>query len=161
VIKKAANFIEKIQLFMGIIFLSLFFLVIVIQMFARYTGISLIWTEELANYSFIWSVFMGASVMVHRKGHFRFSLLYENLSGNPKKALIIVINFILLAVSAAIIYYGIIAAQNFWNYNWFSLPDLKMGYMFISIPIMGTSMFIYILDHLVESYKELKGCKEC
>lgn len=159
-LKKLANFLEKIQVTMGIMFLSIFFLVIVIQMFARYSGISLIWTEEVANNAFIWSVFMGASVMVHRKGHFRFSLLYEKLNGKARSFMVLIINLILLVFCGTVFYYGIIASQNFWNYNWFSLPQIKMGYMFVSIPIMGGTMFIYILDHIVDSIYELRGAKE-
>lgn len=158
-IKKAARIMEKIQVTFGVIFLSLFFLVIVIQMFARYTGISLIWTEEAANYSFIWSVFMGASVMIHREGHFRFTMFFNKLTGKAKSILIIFINTILLIFSFALIYYGVIATQNFWNYNWFSIQSFKMGYMFISIPIMGVSMTVYMIDHIYDAYKEMKRCE--
>jgi TRAP-type C4-dicarboxylate transport system permease small subunit len=158
-IKKAARIMEKIQVTFGVIFLSLFFLVIVIQMFARYTGISLIWTEEAANYSFIWSVFMGASVMIHRQGHFRFTMFFNKLTGKAKSILIIFINTILLIFSIALIYYGIIATKNFWNYNWFSIQSFKMGYMFISIPIMGISMTVYMIDHIYDAYKEMKRCE--
>lgn len=155
-VKKIADQLEKIQLKMGVFFLSLFFFVIVLQMFVRYIGVSLIWTEEVSTYSFIWAVFMGASVMIHRRGHFRFSLLYEKLTGKSKRFLEIIIDTILLIFSLAILYYGIIATANFWNYNWYSLTDFKMGYMFISIPFMGLSMFIYGLDHLIDNFKELR-----
>lgn len=157
--KKLANLWEAIQVKLGVVFLSIFFLVIVLQMVVRYIGISLIWTEEVATYSFIWAVFMGASVMIHRKGHFRFSVVYNKLEGNAKSFLKFFINFILLVFSLAVLYYGIIATLNFWNYNWYSLPDFKMGYMFISIPTMGLSMLIYVLDNLIDDYKDYKGDK--
>ena len=156
-IRNIANFLEKVQLKLGVFFLSLFFFVIVLQMFVRYIGVSLIWTEEVATYSFIWAVFMGASVMIHRRGHFRFSLLYENLTGRSKIFLEAFIDIILVFFSIAVLYYGIIATTNFWNYNWYSLTDFKMGYMFISIPTMGFTMFIYGLDHLVNNYNKLRG----
>lgn len=156
-IRRIANFLEKIQLKVGVFFLSLFFFVIVLQMFVRYIGVSLIWTEEVATYSFIWAVFMGASVMIHRRGHFRFSLLYEKLSGKSKIFLEVFIDFILVIFSIAVFYYGIIATLNFWNYNWYSLTDFKMGYMFISIPTMGFTMLIYGLDHLIGNYNKLRG----
>lgn len=158
-IKKFANLIENIQLKLGVFFLALFFAVIVLQMFVRYIGVSVIWTEEVANYSFIWAVFMGASVMLHRNGHFRFSLLFEKLTGKSKQFLKLTINLILVLFSLAVFYFGIIATLNFWNYTWYSLPNFKMGYMFISLPVMGFSMFIYELDHLLDDYSELKEGK--
>ena len=74
---------EKIQLMLGVVFNSLF-VTILIQIFARYFGIPVIWTEEVSNYSFIWSVFMGASAMVNRKGHFKFNFLLLKLKKNSE-----------------------------------------------------------------------------
>ena len=54
---------ERIQLVVGVACLSIFLLTILIQVFSRYLGISVMWSEEVANFSFIWAVFMGASIM--------------------------------------------------------------------------------------------------
>lgn len=149
--------LEKIQLTIGVISLSIFFIAIIIQIVTRHLGIPIIWTEEVANYTFIWSVFMGASVMLNRKEHFSFDFLLQKLKGVSKTTLNIVIDTIVLLFAAALFYYGIEAVQNFWNYNWVSLPQLKMGYVWISIPITGLTMAIYSLNHLIISIKELKG----
>mgnify|MGYP006283941177 CR=1 FL=1 len=148
---------EKIQLFMGVICLSAFFITILIQIFSRYFGISVIWTEEVANYSFIWSVFMGASVMLHRKGHFKFNLLLLKLEGKAKIFLNLVINTILLIFSSLVLYYGVIATRSFWYYRWVALPDLQMGYVFLCLPIMGLTMGTYVLSHMTDQIKEWKG----
>ncbi|MDK2798710.1 MAG: TRAP-type transport system small permease protein [Clostridiales bacterium] len=149
--------IEKVQLTVGVIALSVFLIAILIQVFARYFGIPVIWTEEVANYSFIWAVFMGASVMLNRRQHFKFDLFSQKLKGKSRTYLNIFNDSILLIFNLAIFYYGIITVKNFWNYNWVSLPMIKMGYVWISIPIMGLTMSIYTLGHMMCSIKELKG----
>lgn len=149
--------LEKIQLTVGVISLSIFFIAIMIQILTRHLGIPVIWTEEVANYSFIWSVFMGASVMLNRKEHFSFDFLLQRLKGVSKTTLNIVIDSIVLLFAIALFYYGIETVQNFWNYTWASLPALKMGYVWISIPITGLTMVIYSLNHLMTSFKDLKG----
>lgn len=151
------KYIEKIQLGIGVAALSIFFLTILIQVFARYLGIPVIWTEEVANYSFIWAVFMGAAVMLNRKSHFRFNLLSQKLTGKPKIYLDIVNNVILLIFNSFIFYYGIIATRSFWNYRWVSLPNIKMGYIWLCIPIMGITMVIYMVAHIIDNIKALKG----
>lgn len=148
--------LEKIQLTIGVLSLSIFFTAIIIQITTRHLGIPVIWTEEVANYSFIWSVFMGAAVMLNRKEHFSFDFFLQKLKGVSKTILLIVIDTIVLLFAAALFYYGIEAVKNFWNYNWVSLPALKMGYVWISIPIAGLTMAIYSLNHLISSFKELK-----
>ncbi|MYL32015.1 TRAP transporter small permease subunit [Pontibacillus yanchengensis] len=146
--------LERIQLTIGAIFLSIFFITIVIQVTTRMISISAIWTEEVANYSFIWAVFMGAAVMLNRREHFKFDLLLKKLKGKAKSTLVLINDLILLAFSFAIFYYGIIAVQNFWNYNWVSLSEMKMGYVWISVPIMGGTMVIYMIGHLINTIKQ-------
>jgi TRAP-type transport system small permease protein len=149
--------LEKIQMTIGAIFLLIFFAAIMVQIVTRHLGISVIWTEEVANYSFIWSVFMGASVMVSKREHFSFDFLIGKLKGKSKLSLLIVIDAVILLFSFALFYYGIETVQNFWNYNWTSIPELKMGYVWISIPIMGATMMIYSGNQLLSSIKAFRG----
>ncbi len=148
--------IEKIQLTIGVVCLSIFFIAILIQVFARYFGIPVIWTEEVANYSFIWAVFMGASIMVNHRQHFRFEGLSKKLKGKPKIILDIIIDGILLIFNVLILYYGCIVTMKFWNYNWVSLPSFKMGYVWLCIPIMGATMSIYVISHIKDHISKFK-----
>ncbi|WP_378938907.1 TRAP transporter small permease [Metabacillus herbersteinensis] len=147
---------EKTQMTIGVITLSIFLIAIIIQIVSRHMGIAIIWTEEVANYSFIWSVFMGASVMVYQREHFSFDFLTIKLTGKKRAILMIVIDTFVLLFSVAILYYGTEATQTFWNYNWVALPEMKMGYVWISLPIMGFTMAVYTISHLFNSFKELK-----
>lgn len=149
--------LEKIQLSAGILFLSVFFIVILYQIITRHLGISAIWTVELATNSFIWAVFMGAAVMVNRREHFSFDILLKKLSGKKKISLSIFNDIVLILFNVAIFIYGIQVCQQFWNYNWTSIPELKMGYVWISIPIMGGTMVIYTLNHIINHLREWKG----
>lgn len=151
--------LEKAQTFIGVIMLSIFFIAIMIQIVSRHMGVSIIWTEEVANYSFIWSVFMGAAVMVNKREHFSFDFLKLKLKGTKKTGLTLLIDSIVLLFAVALLYYGIQAASTFWNYNWVALPGMKMGYVWIVLPFTGLTMAIYTLNHLFESFKEFKTLK--
>jgi len=151
--------LEKAQMTLGVITLSIFFIAIIIQIVSRHMGVAIIWTEEVANYSFIWSIFMGAAVMVNQREHFSFDFLTIKLKGRKKTVLVLIIDTIVLLFALAILYYGIEAAQTFWNYNWVAIPEMKMGYVWISLPIMGFTMAIYTLGHLFNGFKDLKKLK--
>jgi TRAP-type C4-dicarboxylate transport system permease small subunit len=148
--------LERIQLVIGVACLSIFFIAILIQVFSRYMGISVIWSEEVANYSFIWSVFMGASIMYNKKEHFKFTMLQDKLQGKKKIFLELFNNTVLLVFNLLILFYGIQTVQNFWNYTWISLP-FKMGFVWLCIPIMGFTMSVYTISHLVNTIKQLRG----
>lgn len=148
---------ENLQMMIGMLFLSVFFITILIQIVTRYLGISVIWTEEVANYSFIWAIFMGASVMVNRKEHFNFDYFSRKLEGGKRALLMIIIDAFVLVFALAISIYGFQAVMTFWNYNWLAFPNLKMGYIWLSIPVMGITMLIYSLGHIIDNIKVIRG----
>ncbi|MFC7319556.1 TRAP transporter small permease [Halobacillus campisalis] len=148
--------LERIQLTLGILFLVVFFVTIVFQVITRYMGVSAIWTEEVATYSFIWSVFMGAAVMLNRREHFQFDLLLNKLKGKKKKSLYLLNDLILLLFCFALFVLGVIVVDSFWNFRWQSIPEMKMGYVWISIPIMAGTMVIYTVAHMVTNITTFK-----
>lgn len=155
--KQFVSILEKIQMIVGVIFLSIFFVVIVVQIVTRHLGVSVIWTEEVANYSFIWAMFMGAAVMVNKRDHFSFDYLQRKLKAKKLLTLNIFNDIVLILFNIAILYYGIQVVQRFWNYNWAALTQMKMGYVWLSIPIMAATMIIYSLSHLINHVSSLKA----
>lgn len=152
--EKIIKSIRDIQLTIGVFCLSIFFISVLIQIFTRYLGMSVLWTEELTNYSFIWAVFMGASVMVSFQEHFAFKGLYDKLGDpNKKKILKIIINAIILIFSIYILILGIQITKTFWNYRWISLPQLSRGYIWLSVPIMGGTMSLYSFYNILKEIK--------
>ncbi|PYZ95989.1 C4-dicarboxylate ABC transporter permease [Alteribacter lacisalsi] len=145
--------LEQIQLTIGVIFLCIFFGAILVQVVSRHFGVSVLWTGEVANYSFIWAVFMGAAVMVNKKEHFNFDLLAKKLKGKSKYALNILIDVILITFSSALFVHSLTALTTFWNYQWVTIPALKMGYVWISLPIMAGTMVIYLAAHVFMNVK--------
>ncbi|PBB06491.1 TRAP transporter small permease [Salimicrobium humidisoli] len=152
---KAVHVIERIQTAVGLLFLSLFFGVLLYQIITRHLGISVIWTEELASYSFVWSVFMGAAVMVNRKEHFSFDMLVKKLKGKSLLVLLTVNDFILLIFNSALLVYGIKVVMEFWGNQWVALPFMKMGYVWIAVPIMAGSMIVYTLHHVIDRFQSV------
>ncbi|MFD1065958.1 TRAP transporter small permease [Oceanobacillus locisalsi] len=155
--KKTIQALEKAQITIGIIFLCTFFFVIVLQIVTRQLGISIIWTEEAANYSFIWAVFMGAAVMVNRREHFNFDFLQQKLKGKKRIFLSLFNDSVLIIFNVCIFLLGLQVVNEFWNYTWSTLPEMKMGYVWIAIPIMAGTMLVYTLSHMVQHVQHLKA----
>lgn len=147
--KKAIDLLQKIQIAIGGMFLAIFFITIIYQMFARFTGKSATWTEDVTVYSFIWAVFMGAAAMVHEKAHFAFTSFSDKLkSEKTKKILAIVISLIMLLFATLMVYYGVLIAKQFWNYTWVNIPSLKRGPTWLALPIAGITSAIYLIEHI-------------
>ena len=148
--KKTIAALVHVQELLGTFLLCMFFAAILIQIFARYAAIPLLWTEELANYSFIWAVFMGASVMVFNRAHFAFSFFSSRFSGKSGFVYTLFVSAVMLCFTVPMTVYGVDIVLEFWDYNWITLDWMKMGYTWMCIPVSGATMSVYILSNAVE-----------
>ena len=122
--KKAIEWMQKIQIAVGGFFLCIFLLTVVFQMLSRYIGIAATWTEDVSMYSFIWAVFMGA--------------------------LAIIISLVMLVFAVLMAYYGYKLTQKFWNYTWTNIPSFKRGPTWTCLPICGVTSTIYLIAQIIE-----------
>lgn len=156
-LRKFAAKMEKYQTIFGLLLLTLFFISILLQVISRHMLIVLIWTEEMANYSFIWAVFMGASVMVYHRAHFAFNYLRDKLKGRTLYVYNIIIACIVLCFTLPMCYYGVIVVMEFWDYNWLNVPEFKMGYTWMCLPLAGATMSFYTMVQIAENIAALKN----
>jgi TRAP-type C4-dicarboxylate transport system permease small subunit len=147
--KKAIEILQRIQVVAGGIFLSIFLVAVLIQIFSRYLAITVTWTEDITSYAFIWAVFMGASAMVFERRHFAFTSLGDNLNSPIKKlSLSLFISLVILIFSCCMIYYGVKIAVQFWNYHWINIVALKRGPVWLCVPIAGGASAVYCVYHI-------------
>ncbi len=155
--KKVLKIMQKVQMAAGGVFLTIFLVTVVIQMFSRYVGITATWTEEVSMYAFIWAAFMGAGAMVYEKQHFAFTSIRDMMKNQrTKKLLGIFIAVIMFIFSVLMAYYGVMITKQFWNYKWVSLPMLNRGPTWLCLPLCGITSAIYLAGQIVEDAAELK-----
>lgn len=147
----------KIQEAVGTLLLAVFFIAIVLQIAARYLQIPILWTEEVANYSFIWAVFMGASAMVYHRAHFSFTFFSEKFKGRTGALYNAGISCVLLVFTLFMTYYGVQIVNEFWFYNWITIPEMSMGLTWLCVPIMGATMSLYSLKNIFDDLARAGG----
>ena len=70
--KKIARWLESIQTYSCIFFLTLMSLVVIVQVFSRYIfNFSFVWAEELVRYLMIWMVMLGSALVQSKNEHIR------------------------------------------------------------------------------------------
>ncbi|MGF6907164.1 TRAP transporter large permease subunit [Fusobacterium sp. PH5-44] len=159
--KKIVDFMHRLQIIAGGIFLLIFLLAVIAQMFTRYMGISALWTEDVSMYSFIWAVFMGAGAMVYERKHFAFTAVTDNIKNlKEKKILSVIISMILICFCVALFYYGKALTQRFWNYKWIALPNLKRGPTWMCLPITAITMILFSIQNIFDDINDMKKSKD-
>lgn len=154
-INKIAKMIQGLEVFFGTVFISIFFVTIIIQVFCRYLGITVSWTGEVSLYSFTWAVFLGAGAMTYEDKHFAFTSLLDKIHGRKREVINIIIYLIVMSFTVAVLYYGVIITKKFWNYRWINLPQMKMGYTWLCVPILGATTTLYCINHISGYVKKL------
>jgi len=152
-VKTLITGILRLQEALGTFLLAVFFLAILLQIGARYTGQALLWTEEVANYSFIWAVFMGASAMVYHRAHFNFTFFRDRFTGRRGALYSCGVSAVLLCFTVPMFCYGVSIVSTFWNYNWITLPWMRMGITWLCVPIAGFTMSLYNLFHMASDWR--------
>ncbi|MDA8352323.1 MAG: TRAP transporter small permease [Firmicutes bacterium] len=159
--KRWIDRLEWIQLRMAAGFFLLFIGCVILQVASRYLpGVTVLWAPEVATYAFIWTIFMGAAIMVRRQEHFRFDMLVNRLKGRSQLVARIVIHMTILAFGFVLFGDGTTLTQQFWAWSLNSLPQVKQGYVWLAIPVSGITMMIYAIANIrddIHDYKRKEG----
>ncbi len=142
-----------------IIITGLLVLDVVWQVFTRYLLKNpSTWTEELATMLLMWMALLGASVAFARKGHLGVDYFVGKLSFK-NKALVEIAVHIFVSFFAFIMIYGGYKIVSFTlSTNQVSAAlGIKMGYVYLAIPISGFFILILSIENLYEKLSSLKG----
>ena len=120
-----------------------------LQVFTRYVlNASLVGTEELARYCFIWMSLLGGSIAVGRWAHTSISVLYDLLSGVPKKGVFCLQNAFVIVLSVILIAGGITMMMATANQ---STPTLHIPrwVIYLAVPLSGAGMCLHAVEHIL------------
>lgn len=147
--KRFARILSKAQLVWGTLLIICFFITTLIQIASRYFGIVAMWTEEIAVYSFIYAVFMGASVMLYYDEHFKFTGFVDKMPVRTQKMVTIIVTIFVLIFSIYMLFAGIHIVRQFWSFSLVTIPSIKMGYIWTAVPVAGFTMSVYSLNKIL------------
>src|SRR5918993_2518030 len=82
---RAVALLGAVERVAGVFLIALMVVTITVQVVTRYAfGQPLVWVEELATYSFIWSVFLGAALGLKEIRHIRIETFVGHMSERPR-----------------------------------------------------------------------------
>jgi TRAP-type C4-dicarboxylate transport system permease small subunit len=108
------------------------------------------WTEELATMLLMWVSLLGASVAFHRKGHLGVDYFVNKLSVN-RKILADLLVYLFIAFFSVILIYGgyKIVSFTFLTNQRSAALEIRMGYVYLALPISGFFIFVLALETIV------------
>ena len=112
-------------------------------------------TEELAGFLLIWVGVLGASYAFYTKAHLGIDVLTYKLTGVKKQIVEILINLIVLAFAFFVMIIGGMKLMNLsFTLNQISPAlGIRMGYIFMVIPISGLLIIYFAIHFMVEAIR--------
>ena len=115
-------------------------------------------TEELARYMLVWLGILGASYVAGQKMHLAIDLLSTKLSNKFKPILEILIQFFVCIFALFVMVIGGIRLVTItFALNQISAAmQIKLGFVYLILPISGLLMMFYSIYFIVEETGKLK-----
>lgn len=150
--KKLIDYVDSLTKYAAMAAFAVMSLMIVLQVVFRYVfEASLSYSEELARFLFIWATLLGAAMCVKRHAHVGFDLLMSRLPKQIRRFGILFANLMGVLFYLVIIFYGIKVVGITMGQTSPAL-GLKMGYVYLSVPVSGVIMLINGMDNLIEDF---------
>ncbi len=152
--KKILDIVERLikilcQLFISIIVVVIFYAVVMRYVFRHPPA----WSEELSRFVFIWMIMFGAVLATREQSHIQVTFLVDLL---PKRMRLffsafvhlLMIGFCWVMIQQGMKIYPIVAQASSPSFG------ISMGWLYLSIPVSGVLMGIFILEIMVRSIVE-------
>lgn len=152
---KKFNFLNRIEEWLTVALLVVALIVLSYQVFLRFvmnSGNS--WSEELARYLFIWSVYTSASFAIISNAHIRIDAVVKLYPKVIRRFIPILADVIFLVYALAVTYFSTDYVMDLLASGQVSMGlHVTMGYMYAAIPVGHLLMSVRLVQLL---YRRIK-----
>ena len=128
-----------------------------IQVVARYLfESSLVFSEELSRYLFVWTVFLGLPVVAKRGGHMAVTALSGRLKGAAARTMSVAAYLVGIAFMATMIIQGVEMVQRT-SQQLSPAMEISMSWVYLSIPIGCLFMMLQMVSDLIALLRKKEG----
>ncbi|MBD1383340.1 TRAP transporter small permease [Metabacillus arenae] len=151
--------IKNLEEIVACVFFSIMCSAVIIGVLARLFNFSIVWTDELSRYSFIWVVFIGSAAVLKRKKHITIEFLSVVVPKKTLKYLNTLIGICLISIFLVLIRFGILVTADTWSVPTTSL-GIPTGLIYVVVPISGVLMTVYTILDLITIWRNKDGIEE-
>ena len=153
--KRFMKVVDKAEDICLVVMFALMVIFIFLQIIMRFVvGHSLVWSEELGKFIFVWLSWLGISIGERRNEHIKITLVTDRLSPKWQKVFEIVAYLILLGILAVIIYYAIILVAFQWKVKYAGIK-ISTSWGYLSLVLGCGFMALRVIAVLYRDIKAL------
>jgi TRAP-type transport system small permease protein len=131
-------------------------LVLTAQIVFRYAfNSSILWSEEVATWCMVWTVYMGAASLMSRWQHVYIPMFVQRLPLSVRPYVIVTAKIATLATCLLVTWYGIVVVDGTYNLTSQS-TGISTSWIKLAIPIGMAAMAIFALSHVVADLRAIR-----
>lgn len=148
---------DHFEAYFAALLLSIMTILIFFQVLSRFVfNAPLAWSEELARYVFIWTIYVSAALAVKEKEHIRVEIGLMIFKGKARKIANLVGNLIFIVFSTILLKEGVFLVQMLSKHVQVSPAlGLPMNLLYIIIPLGYGLMLIRLLQQMFLEIRDL------
>jgi TRAP-type C4-dicarboxylate transport system permease small subunit len=156
--KKLIHFLQRTFLdWVCMVFLLITVFLISFQVLNRYfLHLPVAWTEEMTRYAFVWLCLLGAVRGVRDNTHIKVDIFVNIMSLKVQRIFDIVIGMIVIILLISLIVSGL-ELLPVTLHRRASTIDVSLFYLYVSIPLCGFLMFVFMVKNTLESFRKTRG----
>jgi TRAP-type C4-dicarboxylate transport system permease small subunit len=159
VIKSLKNKLDKLIDLAAILIMAALVLDVLWQVLSRYILKNpSAWTGELAVFLLVWAGMLGSCIALRQKAHLGIDYFVEKFRKDNKDLTRIMVCFLMGVFACLILIWGgaQLVKATFATNQYSPALGIKMGYVYLILPISGILMTIYSLEQAWSYYKDMK-----
>jgi TRAP-type C4-dicarboxylate transport system permease small subunit len=110
------------------------------------------WTEEVAIFLMMWVALLGSGAAYGLKSHLGVDYLVEKLHPEAKMLAEAVVHIVVAVFAGAVLLWGgyVLVSKTLAAGQLSPALNLKMGYVYLSVPISGVFIVLFCVENLIE-----------
>ena len=118
--------------------------------FARYVlGTGSQWPEPISILLMVVFTFFGAAAAYRAGSHIAVAMVTDRMPASLRSATRVLVNFLMLSISAFMAYYGAKLCIGTWGQNIGEIPWMPVGATYLPVPLGGAITFLFTLEHIL------------
>lgn len=153
------NFLEKFEERLLISSLALIVIIVFMQVIMRYFfHKSLTWSEEVARFTFLWMVWLGAGYATKKRAHIKIEAFVSRLSP-PARRRVDFLSLIIWILFAFFLVYKSTELTRllFRRHQMSPVLEIPMAWAYMAVPAGSALMLIRLIRQLAESCREIRS----
>jgi len=135
---------------LAVVLFAAMFGVVILQIVLRYVfNRPLVWTDELAQYLFVWTSFLGWTMATRKRIHIGISVVADRLPAVGRRLLHALWCVATLAFAVILLVVGVLITRRNWDVQMVSL-DFAFWPVYIVVPLAALFLIGYAVRDLAE-----------